>query len=57
MYFDGKTIKSSELVELLGITLDKSINFQRHKQNICHKANTKIKALFGIRKFLNHEQT
>ena len=28
MSFDGKTIKSSDTVELLGITLDKNINFE-----------------------------
>ena len=52
MSFDGKTIKSSGTVELLGITLDKNINFKRHIQNICHKT----KALFRIRKSLNLEQ-
>ena len=26
----GKTIKASDAVELLGITLDKNINFKRH---------------------------
>ena len=41
--FDGKTIKSSDTIELLGITLDKNINFKRHMQNICHKANNKTK--------------
>ena len=56
MSLDGKTIKSSDTVELLGITLDKNINFKRHIQNICHKANNKTKALFRIRKFLNLEQ-
>ena len=56
MSFDGKTIKSSDAVELLGITLDKNINFKRHIQNICHKANNKTKALFRIRKFLSFEQ-
>ena len=35
MSFDGKNIKSSDTVELLGITLDKNINFKRHMQNIC----------------------
>ena len=54
--FDGKTIKSSDTVELLGITLDKNINFKRHIQNICYKANSKTKALFRIRKFINLEQ-
>ena len=49
-------IKSSDTVELLGIALDKHINFKRHMQNICHKANNKTKALFRIRKLLNLEQ-
>ena len=56
MSLDGKTIKSSDTVELLGIILDKNINFKRHTQNICRKANNKTKALLGIRKFLNLEQ-
>ena len=54
IFFDGKTIKASDTVELLGINLD---NFKRHIQSICHKANNKAKALFRIRKFLNLEQT
>ena len=56
MSFDGETIKSSDTVELCGITLDKNINFKRHIQNICRKANNKTKALLRIRKFLNLEQ-
>ena len=56
MCFDGKTIKSSDTVELLGITLDKNISFKRHIQNICRKANTKTKALLRIRKCLTLEQ-
>ena len=56
MSFDGKTIKSSDTVELIGITLDKNINFKRHIQNICCKANNKTKVLLRIRKFLNLEQ-
>ena len=56
MYFDRKTIKSSDTVELLGITLDKNINFKRHMQNICLKTNNKTKAHLRIRKFLNLKQ-
>ena len=56
MSLDGKTIKSSDKFELCGITLDKNINFKRHTQNICCKANNKTKALLLIRKFLNLEQ-
>ena len=54
--FHRKTISSSDIIELLGITLDKIINFMRHIQNICHKANNKIKALFRIIKFVYLEQ-
>ena len=46
MYFDGKTFKSPDTVDLLGVTLDKNISFKRYMQNICHKANNKTKALF-----------
>ena len=56
MSFDGTIIKSSDTVELLGITLDKNISFKRHIQNICRKANNKTKTLLGIRTFLNLEQ-
>ena len=52
----GKTIKSSYTVVLLGIIVDKNINFKQHMQNICHKANNKAEALFRIRKFINLEQ-
>ena len=56
MPFDGRTIKSYDTVELLGIILDQNINFKRHIQNICRKANSEIKALLRIRKFLNFGQ-
>ena len=53
---DGKTITSLDTVELTGITLDKNNNFKWHIQNVYHKENNKIKALFRMRKFLNFEQ-
>ena len=56
MSFDGKTIKSSDTVEPLEITLGKNINFKRYIQNNCHKVNNKTKALLRIRKFLSLEQ-
>ena len=42
MSFVGKAIKSSSTVELLGITLDKNLNFKSHIENVCCKANNKI---------------
>ena len=56
MSFVRKGIKFSSTIELLGITLDKSLNFKSHIENICCKANNKIKALFQIRRFLPLEQ-
>ena len=46
--FVGKAIKSSSTIELINITLDKSLNFKRYIENICCEANNRIKALFRI---------
>ena len=46
--FVGKAIKSSSTIELIDITLDKSLNFKRYIENICCEANNRIKALFRI---------
>ena len=43
-----KATKSSSTVELPDITLDNYLNFKSHVENICCKANNKIKALFRI---------
>ena len=56
MTFDRQTIKSSDRVQLSGITLDKNTTFKWHIENICHKANNKTRAIFHIREFLNIEQ-
>ena len=58
MTFVGKTIKSSDTVELLGNTFDRNINFKRHIENVCSKGNLfrRLRKLFRIRKFLNLEQ-
>ena len=46
--FVGKAIKSSSTIELIDITLDKSLNFKRYIENISCEANNRIKALFRI---------
>ena len=56
MCFDRQTINLLARVNVFGITLDKNINFKWHMQNICHKANKEIKALFLVSAFLNLEQ-
>ena len=51
-----ETIRSSNTVELLGVTLNKNINSKSHIENICCKVNIKIRELFQIRNFLSLEQ-
>ena len=42
---------NAKLAELLSITLDKNLDFKSHIENICCKANNRIKAPFQIRSF------
>ena len=53
-FFAGKAISSNK-VDLLGVALEKNINFKSHIENICGKANNKI-ALFRVRNFWTLEQ-
>ena len=53
-FFAGKAISSNK-VDLLGVALEKNINFKSHIENICGKANNKI-ALFRFRNFRTLEQ-
>ena len=46
MSFVGKVIKSSNTDELLDITLDKSLNFKSHIENICCKLSHKKRKAF-----------
>ena len=46
------TVKESDKVELLGITIDKVLNIKRHIQNLYCAAQYKLHALRQIRKYL-----
>ena len=46
------TIKESDKVELLGITIDKALNVKKHIENLCRIAQYKPHALRRIRKYL-----
>ena len=48
----SKTVKESDEVELLGITIDKALSFKRHIKNLCRTAQCKLHALRQIRKYL-----
>ena len=55
-YLYQEKIRSSNTVELFGVTLVKNINFRSHIENICCKANNKRRFVFLARNFLRLKQ-
>ena len=49
-------IKNSKEVEILGITLDRNMNFHTHIKNISKKAGQKLSALLRISPYLNQRK-
>ena len=49
---NGNTIKSSEKVKLLGINIDKKLNFKDHIDQMCKKANQKLNALSRVAPYM-----
>ena len=45
-------VKESDHVELLGITIDKHLDFKKHIENLCWNANYKLHAVLRMRKNL-----
>ena len=54
--FNNLIIKSSKEVEILGIKIDKNLNFNNHIKSICRKAGQKLSALLRISSNLNMKQ-
>ena len=50
--FNNLAIKNSKEVKVLGITLDRNMNFHTHITNICRKAGQKLSALLRISPYL-----
>ena len=50
---DGNTIPSSDSIEVLGVTLDNSLQYTIHISILCSKASIQINAMKRIRKYLN----
>ena len=48
-----ETIKSSDSVKLLGIIIDKQLNFKEHVTKLCKKGNQKLHALARISKYMS----
>ena len=54
--FNNLAIKNSKEVEILGITLDRNMNFHTHIKNICRKAGQKLSALLRISPYLDQRK-
>ena len=59
---DDSIIVESEIIDcrnsvtLLGITIDKKLNFHEHVSKICKKVSAKLHALARISNFMNHDK-
>ena len=49
-------VKESDHAELLGITIDKHLDFKKYIENLCSNANYKLHALRCMRKILAVEK-
>ena len=54
--FNNLAIKDSKEVEILGIALDRNMNFHTYIKNICRKADQKLSALLRINPYLNQRK-
>ena len=50
------SVQNKMEVKLLGVIIDRKLNFATHVQNICFKAYKRVKALLRIKRFINLEQ-
>ena len=49
-------LKNCKEVEILGITIDRNLNFKGHIKNICRKAGQKLSALLRISSHINTDK-
>ena len=50
---DKKIVTSSPAVRILGVTVDRKLNFQEHVRSICKNASRKIHALGRVKKYMH----
>ena len=50
---EGNTIPSSNCIKVLGVTLDKNLQYNTHISNLCSKASPQINGMKRIGKYLN----
>ena len=52
----GKVITNDQSVELLGVKIDKNLNFTEHVTKLCKKGSQKLHALARISKYLSKDK-
>ena len=53
---ESEIIDCSNSVKLLGITIDKKLNFNEHVTKICKKVSAKLHAIARISNFMSHDK-
>ena len=53
---DNEVIDSSDSVKLLGITVDKKLNFSEHISKLCKKVSSKLHALARVSNFMSENK-
>ena len=56
IYLDNEFLENEDSVKLLGVKIDKNLNFNEHVTNLVKKGNQKLHALMRISKFLSDEK-
>lgn len=49
---DGITIKASDELKLLGVTIDRNLTFSEHISTVCKKASSRVGVLMHLRKLI-----
>ena len=50
---EGMNLKPCTYIKLLGVTIDRKLNFRSHVEALCTNASQKVKASLRIRPYLN----
>jgi hypothetical protein len=56
VYLEDAFLESEDVVKLLGLYIDKKLNFEHHINVILKKANSKLHALMRVSKYLTQEK-
>ena len=54
--YDEIRLKKTTTKKLLGITIDKHLNFNEHLTNVCKRASRKLNALSRVSSFLSYQE-